>query len=150
MFILNWPVVNIHQALLWQLLGSAKLENKEPLSSRIIECLTARNNPHVTINFLKTMPPKKKARLSSRAASSPSVDTPIQSTPVATLAPTSSSRKVLTKDSHGHGDVISLDPDPWTDEQEIALFKGMIRWKPVGSSSSTSWPQRLNARPFPV
>ena len=66
------------------------------------------------------MPPRKKARLESQAASTPSVSTPAAEEKLAEDIPP------------------ELDPDLWTDEQEIALFKGMIKWKPVGVSSCAS------------
>jgi hypothetical protein len=68
------------------------------------------------------MPPKKRARLSSHAASTPSesVPEPVEETP--TPMEVDSSREELTL-------------DPWTDEQETSLFKSMVRWKPVGPFS---------------
>jgi len=67
------------------------------------------------------MPPKKKGRVPSRAASSPTGDAAENA---AEEPPTS----VGAKDTQD----VSL-PDLWTDEQETSLFKAMIRWKPVGS-----------------
>ena len=68
-----------------------------------------------------TMPPRRKPRLSSRATSTPSGDVNEPSveqiqTPVKGNVPKS----------------FAVAPDAWTDEQETSLFKGMIRWKPVG------------------
>ncbi|KAH0560071.1 hypothetical protein GP486_003406 [Trichoglossum hirsutum] len=67
------------------------------------------------------MPPKKKLQLPSRAPSmipqddQPMTDaTPTTETPATTPA------------------VPTLQPDPWTDEQEISLFKGVVNWKPAG------------------
>lgn len=67
------------------------------------------------------MPPKKRGRLSSRAASTPSGDT--AETPA-------EERPASAKVDAAINDVVS---NPWTDEQETSLFKAMIRWKPVGS-----------------
>ncbi|MCJ1256484.1 hypothetical protein MMC24_004305 [Lignoscripta atroalba] len=69
------------------------------------------------------MPPRKKARLSSRAASTLSGD--IQTEP---------SRAQVDRQSNTKGSLggPNIPPDPWTDEQETSLFKSMIRWKPVG------------------
>ncbi|KAL8929235.1 MAG: hypothetical protein Q9208_001318 [Pyrenodesmia sp. 3 TL-2023] len=66
------------------------------------------------------MGPKKKGRPASRAVSSPAGNT---------------REDVLMTEDTQSKDVIgrlSLQDDPWTDEQEAALFKGMVRWKPVG------------------
>lgn len=65
------------------------------------------------------MPPRKRARVSQ--ATSPATSIPPKTpTPVA-MSPTAEEEDVLN--------------DPWTDEEEIGLFKGLIRWKPTGKSS---------------
>jgi MRG-binding protein len=65
------------------------------------------------------MPPRKKAKGGNQAASTPAadedamiIDTPQVEEPV--------------KPSY---DILK---DPWTDEQETSLFKGIIKWKPAG------------------
>ena len=66
------------------------------------------------------MPPKKKARLASTPASKGTQDVHLQS-----LEDKSTSAK-------DEGISTLTLSDLWSDEQEISLFKGMIRWKPVG------------------
>lgn len=71
------------------------------------------------------MPPKKKARLSSHAASTPTENVPISVEETPTPMEVDSSREELIV-------------GPWTDEQETSLFKSMVRWKPVGPFSYSS------------
>lgn len=69
------------------------------------------------------MPPRKKPRVGASTTSTPArdVQTPAAATPAEqdtpNQPPISTTEMVL---------------DPWTDEQETALFKGVIRWKPAG------------------
>ncbi|KAK5175157.1 uncharacterized protein LTR77_000294 [Saxophila tyrrhenica] len=62
------------------------------------------------------MPPRKKAKVSHAASptptSQPKTPTPAESSP----------NKAAEQ----------LINDPWTDEEEIGLFKGLMRWKPTG------------------
>lgn len=71
------------------------------------------------------MPPKKKARRSSRAASGLSGSV-VEGVTLekSTAQPTENGLSVLENDG-------------WTDEQESVLFKGMVRWKPVGLFART-------------
>ncbi|KAI1911535.1 hypothetical protein LOZ58_002018 [Ophidiomyces ophidiicola] len=61
------------------------------------------------------MPPRKKAKLSSQA---PSITSQPEITPTASKAAETDLDLIVT--------------DPWTDDQETSLLKGIIRWKPVG------------------
>ncbi|KAI4227658.1 MAG: hypothetical protein LQ349_006675 [Xanthoria aureola] len=64
------------------------------------------------------MPPRKKARRPSRAAASPSGN--------------AIEDALTTRDTNTKTPDKSHTPqaDPWTDDQEAVLFKGVIRWKP--------------------
>ena len=66
------------------------------------------------------MPPKKKLRQPSRAASTPPANA-VEQAEKETPAPTKANLAVE-----------NIITDAWTDEQETSLFKSMIRWKPVG------------------
>ncbi|KAJ9285006.1 hypothetical protein DTO027B5_8508 [Paecilomyces variotii] len=68
------------------------------------------------------MPPKKKPKISSRGPSTPSQG---DSAPPSADTPSNTGAKRPDADY----DLVS---DPWTDEQETSLLKGVIRWKPVG------------------
>jgi len=62
------------------------------------------------------MPPRKKARTSHATSPAISQDTPAAPSP-----------------SKADEDLLA---DPWTDEEEIGLFKGLIKWKPTGKRHS--------------
>jgi MRG-binding protein len=66
------------------------------------------------------MPPRKKARATAQKASTPAQDDDSM------VVDTPETETIIKKPEY--------DPlkDPWTDEQETSLFKGIIRWKPAG------------------
>jgi hypothetical protein len=73
------------------------------------------------------MPPKKKSRAAVQKALTPAQD-----------------EDSMIVDSPETDDTLKkseYDPlkDPWTDEQETSLFKGIIRWKPAGECDACTF-----------
>ena len=73
------------------------------------------------------MPPRRKGKGAARAASTPIadddamvIDSPAAETPKSIEEPPKRNDAMLD--------------DPWTDEQETSLFKGLMKWKPNGRS----------------
>jgi MRG-binding protein len=66
------------------------------------------------------MPPKKKGKAagSTRAASTP--------------VPDEDAMDIDPKENEDEKEGYDILKDPWTDEQETSLFKGIIKWKPAG------------------
>ncbi|KAF2430062.1 CT20-domain-containing protein [Tothia fuscella] len=65
------------------------------------------------------MPPRKKARVSEGSTPKATHDAPAEAS-----TPQDSNKNKTEK--------VDLLNDPWTDDEEILLFKSMIRWKPTG------------------
>ncbi|KAF2402059.1 CT20-domain-containing protein [Trichodelitschia bisporula] len=64
------------------------------------------------------MPPRKRARV-----------TPLTDTHKTTSNTTTAAPAAPTPTTQATADILT---DPWTDDEEILLFKSMIRWKPTG------------------
>jgi MRG-binding protein len=74
------------------------------------------------------MPPKKKAKGVAAAASTPAADEDAMK--IDTPGPQA---------AESQKEAYDILKDPWTDEQETSLFKGIIKWKPAGESSAYRW-----------
>lgn len=64
------------------------------------------------------MPPKRKARIPAQ---------------IATTSSEGNAEEIVPSPDVDANNKSSVLSDPWTDEQETSLFKGMISWKPVGA-----------------
>ena len=74
------------------------------------------------------MAPRKKTKASARGVSTPVADEDVMDLD----APTPD------VEDESPAPAYDLLKDPWTDEQETSLFKGIIRWKPNGNGVQKS------------
>jgi hypothetical protein len=74
------------------------------------------------------MPPKKKTKTAA-AASTPTADE--DAMVIATPQP--------QKAEQPQKPAYDILKDPWTDEQETSLFKGIIKWKPAGEFTGSHY-----------
>jgi hypothetical protein len=77
------------------------------------------------------MPPKKKGKAAARAVSTPDEDAMVIDSPAAETP------KPVEEPARPNIDLLN---DPWTDEQETSLFKGIMKWKPNGTYIASELP----------
>lgn len=79
------------------------------------------------------MPPRKKQRVSQAASPTPTSQ-PKSPTPAAASSPVSP-HKAEDEAATPQDSILN---DPWTDEEESGLFKGLIKFKPTGTPTTKS------------
>ncbi len=75
------------------------------------------------------MPPRKRARASEAS-------TPLAETQPKTPVEASQAASDAKANHKADEPMLDAPEDPWTDEQETQLLRGLMRWKPIGTAPS--------------
>lgn len=101
--------------------------------------LSSHQNQQSTPLSTNAMPPRKKtAKGSVRAPSTPAADEDAMA--IDTPQPSEPPKPSDLEPAQPAEPAYDITKDPWTDEQETSLYKGIIKWKPAGTQLFLSTP----------